>query len=133
MQFVDAKGEPDYKPAHGAKVAVSVHHTLGGKPTTDNARDWIQDSRTKKSMDTDWVIAGSRLVKNPDKPDDPAYYTANLGEVISVSNKRDSMLEVPVKSTDADADLLYAVNTAKVPPLGSMVWVILEPVVEKKK
>jgi hypothetical protein len=133
VQFVDPKtGEPDYKPASGAKIKISIYYVKNGKATTDKAQDWIMEAYTKKAMTHDFVFAGSRTVKNPDKPGDPAIYTADLGEVISVSNKRDAMLEIPVKSSDADSDLLFSANTEKIPPLGSKVWLILEPEAEKK-
>ena len=133
VQWIDPKTEKeDYKPATGTKIKVSVYYVKNGKATTDLAEDWILEVAKKKPMPYPFVFAGSRLVKNPDRPADPAIYTADLGEVISVSNKRDSMLEVPVKSTDADADLLFAANTEKIPPTGSKVWLILEPELEKK-
>ena len=74
------------------------------------------------------VFAGSRFLKNPDKPTDPEYYTANNGEVISISNFVDSMLEVPVEVSRDNADLSFDAMTEKIPPLLSKVWVILEPV-----
>lgn len=132
VQFVNVKTqEPEYKPASGAVIKTSIYFKKGDKATTEKAQEWITEIKTKKAMPHDWVFAGSRLVKNPDKPEDPAIYTANLGEIISVSNKRDSMLELPVKSTDADAELLFQANTDKIPPLGSMVWLILEPEAKK--
>jgi hypothetical protein len=134
VQFVNPRtGQEEYKPATGSKIKVSVYYVKNGKSTTDLAQDWILEVAKKKPMPHPFVFAGSRLVKNPDLPDDPAIYTADLGEVISVSNKRDSMLEVPVKSTDVDADLLFAANTEKIPPTGSKVWLILEPEAEKKE
>lgn len=133
VQFIDPKTqEPEYKPATGARIKVSIYSKKGNQAATVPAQDWIQEIQTKKRMTHDWVFAGSRLVKNPDKPNDPAIYTANLGEIISVSNKRDSMLELPVKSTDADAELLFQANTDKIPPLGSKVWLILETETAKK-
>jgi len=132
VQFVDGKGEPDYKPAHGSLVAVRVHLTRAGKPVTESVNEWITNTKTKKPLAEEWVFTGSRLVANSDKPDEPKVYTANLGDIISVSNKRDSMLDLPIRSTDADADLLFSALTEKIPPLGSKVWLILEPVAAKK-
>ncbi len=134
VQFVNPKTEqPEYKSASGSKIAVSVYFTRDGKPVTERAQEWIEDIRTKKPMEAEFVFAGSRLVANSDKPNEPKVYTADLGDVISVSNKRDSMLDLPIRSTDADVDLLFAVRTEKVPPLGSKVWMILEPMDVKKK
>jgi hypothetical protein len=84
-------------------------------------------------MAHDWVFAGSRFVKNPDRPNDPDYYCANNGEVICISNFQDSMLDLPVEVSREANDLIFDAIPAKIPPLRSMVWVILEPVAEKKK
>jgi hypothetical protein len=124
--------ETDYQPASGGKIVVSVCFTKDGKAVTMKAQEWILDAKTKKPMVHEWVFAGSRLVKNPEKPEAPAIYTANLGEVISVANFPDSMLELPMKSTNVNDDLLFMANTEKIPPLASKIWIILEPVEEKK-
>jgi hypothetical protein len=129
VQFIDDKGEPNYKPASGDKIKVSVSYTLDGKPQSHLAQEWILDKRTKKPMAHQWVFAGSRFVKNPDAPPtEPDYYCANNGEVICLSNFVDSMLDLPVEISRENADLNFDAITAKIPPLGSMVWVILEAV-----
>lgn len=129
VQWINPKTEePDYKPASGQMIRVSVHYTKGGKAFTHPAQEWIQDKVTNKPMAHDWVFAGSRFVKNPGRPDDPEYYTANNGEVIAISNFVDSMLDLPVQvSGDAD-QLHFEAVTKKIPPIGSKVWVILEAV-----
>ena len=134
VQFVNPKtGEADYKPASGTKVLVSVHYKKAGKLHTHPAQDWILDLRTKKPMAHQWVFAGSRFLKNPERPTDPDYYTANSGEVIAISNFVDSMLDLPVEVSRDNADLNFNALTEKIPPLLSKVWVILEPVGEKGK
>jgi hypothetical protein len=133
VQFVNPKtGEEDYKPASGTEVKVSVHYKKGGKLHTHPAQEWITDLKTKKPMAHKWVFAGSRFLNHPDRPADPPYYTANNGEVISISNFLDAMLDVPVPVSQSNASLSFAAATEKIPPLLSKVWVILEPVAEKK-
>lgn len=133
VQFVNPKTEKeDYKPASGTEVRVLVHYKKDGELHTHPAQEWITDLRTKKPMAHRWVFAGSRFLDNPDRPDDPPYYTANNGEVISISNFLDAMLDVPVPVSRDNADLNFVAATAKIPPLLSKVWVILEPVAEKK-
>lgn len=133
VQFVNPKTEKEeYKPASGTEVKVLVHYKKGGKVHTHPAQEWIADLKTKKPMGHRWVFAGSRFLNNPDRPDDPPYYTANNGEVISISNFLDAMLDVPVPVSRDNADLNFAAATKKIPPLLSKVWVILEPVAEKK-
>ncbi|WP_162656545.1 YdjY domain-containing protein [Tuwongella immobilis] len=123
VQFV-----PTYQPANGSKVDVSIAmNDKDGKLKQLSAREWIRNIRTKKDMDQLWVFAGSRFLKNPDDPKMPPYYTANNGEIISLSNFVDSMLDLPVKSSRETADLLFEAQTEKIPPLATTVYVILEP------
>jgi hypothetical protein len=133
VQFVNPKtGEEDYKPATGSVVKVTVYYTKDGKLASNPAQDWIRDQKTKKPMAHQWVFAGSRFMQNPDKPDAPPYYCANNGEVIAISNFVDSMLDLPVSVSSENAALAFDAMTDKIPPLLSKVWVVLEPVPEKK-
>ena len=134
VQFVDPKtGDLKYTPASGQKIRVSVHYSRDGELQTHAAQDWVLDKKTKKPMAYDWVFAGSRFIRNPDAPkDDPEYYCANNGEVICLSNFVDSMLDLPVEVSKDEVDLHFEPITAKIPPLKSKVWLILEPIAEKK-
>lgn len=132
VKFVNKEtGEPDYKPATGTKVAVRVAYAKGGKLYDHPAQEWIKDLKTKKAMTHDWVFAGSRFLKDPDKPEAPSYYTANNGEVVAISNFVDSMLDLPVEVSRDNSDLSFDAMTDKIPPLLSKVWVILEPIAAK--
>lgn len=128
VQFVNPKTlEADYKPATGDKIKVTVHYSKGGKIHTHPAQEWIWNFKAKQAMEYDWVFAGSRFIKDPDRPNDPPYYTANSGEIISISNSPDATLDLPVEISKDDAQLSYEVKTDRVPPLLSKVWLILEP------
>jgi hypothetical protein len=130
-QFVDPKTEePKYKPATGTKVNVTVHYTKGGKTFTHPAQDWIWDTKKKAPLAHGWVFPGSITITDPDNG--RKFYGANSGDVISISNFPYSMLEIPVEISKDDANLTYDAKTDKIPPLFSKVWVILEPVREKK-
>ncbi|HXD89077.1 MAG TPA: YdjY domain-containing protein [Urbifossiella sp.] len=132
-QFLNPKtGEPEFKPATGSKIKVLVHYKKDGKLHTHRAQEWIWNSMKKKAVDVDWVFAGSQLIKDADNPEAEAFYGANSGEVISVSNFPYSMLELPIEINKDDATLNYEVKTDRVPPLFSKVWLILEPVTERK-
>lgn len=133
VQFVNpTTQEEEYKPASGAKIAVSVHYVLNGKPVTRPAQDWVQDIRTEKPMAHDWVFAGSRFMKIPDRPAEPEYYCANNGEVIGISNFPDSMLDIPVEVSRDNESLAFRAWTDRIPAIKSKVWVILEAAAEKK-
>ena len=133
VRFLNPKtDEPEYRPATGTTIAVSVQYRKGGALHTHPAQEWIVDLKTKKPMAHRWVFAGSRFVKNPDRPQDPDYYTANNGEVIAISNFIDSMLDLPVEVSRDNAELNFEARQDRIPPLLSKVWVILEPAAEKK-
>lgn len=125
---------PEYKPATGDVIKVSVTYQKEGKQLTRPAQYWIQQFRTKKEMEHDWVFAGSRFFKDPDNPDKPPFYCANNGEFISIANFPDSMLDLPVKSSKEEAQLGFTAITDRIPPLRTKVIVTLEPMaaVEKK-
>ncbi len=134
VQYVNPKsGELEYKPATGQKIRVTVHYMRDGKLQTHPAQEWVLDKKSKKPMAYDWVFAGSRFIRNPDAPkDDPEYYCANNGEVICLSNFVDSMLDLPVEVSKDEVDLHFEPITKQIPPLKSKVWLILEPIAEKK-
>ena len=131
-QFINAKSEPDFKPATGTKIKVIVHYKKDGKLHTHGAQEWIWNATKKKSIEVDWVFAGSQLLKDPDNPKAEPYYGANSGEVISISNFPYSMLDLPIEISKDDAVLNFQAKTDRLPPLFSKVWLILEPVAEKK-
>jgi hypothetical protein len=132
-QFVNPKTNlPDFKPATGSKIKVIVHYKKDGKLHTHRAQEWVWNSMKKKSLEVDWVFAGSQLLRDPDNPKAEPYYGANSGEVISVSNFPYSMLDLPIEISKDDATLNYEAKTDLLPPLFSKVWLILEPIPEKK-
>lgn len=132
-RFVDPKTEePKYTAATGTKINVTVHYNRGGKTFTHPAQEWIWDTKKKAAFAHNWVFTGSVEIKDPDNPNRPPFYGANSGDVISISNFPYSMLEVPVEISKDDAQLTYEAKTDKIPPLMSKVWLILEPVVDKK-
>jgi hypothetical protein len=74
----------------------------------------------------------------PDPDDDeknskkPKLYAANSGDVICLSNFATAMLDLPIQSSASNDDLQFDAHTDRIPPLGTKVMVILEPVAEKK-
>ena len=70
------------------------------------------------------------MISHPDNG--KKFYAANSGDVISISNFPYSMLEVPVEVSKDDANLFLPCENRANPPLRSKVWLILEPVIEKK-
>jgi hypothetical protein len=123
---------PEYRPASGTTIKVSVQYKDKDKLVTVPAQSWVKNAKTNKPLDSDWVFAGSRLVDNPLDPG-KKHYLANDGDVICVSNFETALLDLPIKSPKDDAERFFIANTERIPPLETTVVVILEPIVEAKK
>lgn len=124
---------PKYRPASGTHIEITlVYQDDKGVKRTVNARSWLKNSKTGKELDCDWVFAGSMLVANAFDKDAPKEYLANEGDIICVSNFESALLDVPIKSSKDDADRGYEAWTDRIPPVGTEVTVILEPVVAEK-
>jgi hypothetical protein len=128
-QFVNPKTqEAEFKPATGTAIRVLVHYRKDGKLHTHPAGDWVWNSAKKQPLRSDWIFAGSRLIKDPDNPAAKPFYGANSGEGICISNFPYAMLDLPFEVGKDDAVLNYEAKTDRIPPLWSKVWVVLEPV-----
>jgi hypothetical protein len=124
---------PNYRPATGTKIRVSLQYRdKDNKLVTVPARSWVKNANTGKELDSDWVFAGSHLVTNPLDPEKKRYL-ANDGDLICVSNFETALLDLPINSPKDNADLVFVAFTEHIPPLGTKVVVILEPIPEAKK
>jgi len=124
--------DPTYKPATGQIIDIYVlwKDEQGGKHQV-RAQDWVRFGKTNKPMPYDWVFAGSSFGK--DEETGREYYRANGGDLICVSNFPTAMLDLPVASSDTNADLLFEAFTDHIPPKGTSVRVVLIPRQPEKK
>ncbi|MBI1918910.1 MAG: hypothetical protein HYS12_29830, partial [Planctomycetes bacterium] len=122
---------PPYKAASGQTIKITCEYEAKGKVVSVRAQEWVRDANTKKILNHDWVFAGSRLVPNPLDPN-KLIYLANDGDVVCVSNFESALLDLPIKSSKANSELVFEANTERIPPVGTKVTVIFEPVPEKK-
>ncbi|MEX0978835.1 MAG: YdjY domain-containing protein, partial [Pirellulales bacterium] len=58
-------------------------------------------------------------------------YLAESGDFICVSNFPSAMLDLPVKSSQANESLLYEAFTDRIPPVGTRVRLVLTPKAKK--
>jgi hypothetical protein len=123
---------PKYTPATGQRIKVTLQYEDKGRLVTVPGQSWVKDKKTGKALDSDWVFAGSRLVDNPLDPNHKSYL-ANDGDVICVSNFDTAMMDLPVESSQKNSELEFEAWTERIPPLGTKVAVVLEPVPEPKK
>jgi hypothetical protein len=119
--------EPEYRPATGQVIEVTVHWTdAQGKRRAARAQDFIRHVRSRKPLEHPWVFAGSGFWESPDTGE--RYYLAEGGELICVSNFPSALLDLPIESTDTNEELLYEAFTENIPPVGTEVALVLRPV-----
>jgi hypothetical protein len=119
-------------PPTGTKIKITLGYKDKDKQVTIPGRDWVRDVKTRKSLEHDWVFAGSMFQPNPLEKDKPPLYMANGGDVICVSNFGEAMLDLPINSSKNNAELEFEAFTERIPSVGTPVTVILEPVLEAK-
>lgn len=96
-----------------------------GKRRAVPAQQWIKNIKTDKAMERGWVFAGSRFVADDQSP--RTMYLADGGDFICQANFASASLDLPVKSPQESADLLYSAFTENIPPLKTKVRLVLVP------
>jgi hypothetical protein len=121
--------QPKFEPPTGTPIRIELEWTEGGKARRADAKEWVKDLKTGKSLDVDWVFGGSHLFQDPETK--KMIYSADGGDVITVSNFVSAMLDLPMASSASDEAREFVANSAKIPPRGTPVTMILRPAVTK--
>ena len=108
--------QPKFKAPTGPVVKVFVQWEEKGKLRTEPAQKWIMNFMNKKELNSDWVFAGSRFVKNEFEEGKPDIYLANDGDVICVANFESALLDLPFNSSKADAERSSSPSPSASPP-----------------
>ena len=119
--------DPVYRPAHGPTIEATIkwRDEKSGKTKSQDAKQWIRDVDTKKAMTQRWIFGGSGFWKDPDTGDE--IYFGDSGELLCLSNFSTATIDVDVKSSQANAGLLFEAFTENIPPVGTKVYTILTP------
>jgi hypothetical protein len=118
--------EPKYVPASGTVVDVIIEwKDADGTKHKARGQDWVRHIRTRKALEHPWVFAGSGFWT--DETSGREHYHGDSGDFICVSNFQTATLDLPVPSSQANADLLYEAFTEKIPPTGTAVRLVLVP------
>ena len=152
VQFV-----PEFAPPTGTEIEVTVRwEDDSGRRRQAPAQDWIRDVAglfdtfegiaanpfdeelniqdrpdAFRDMQQPWVFAGSRFLV--DEETGQRSYLADVeGDLICVANFPSAVLDVPIRSSDSNAALLFEAFTERIPPIGTPVTLILTPKIEKK-
>jgi len=116
---------PKFVPPAGSSIAIELQWKEKDKVQTADARSWVRNERTKKPLNIDWVFAGSELIDDPITK--RRVYTADDGDLITVANFANAILDLPFASTANDADRSFVANTERIPPRSTIVTMFLKP------
>ncbi len=121
-----ARFYPEYRAVTGTSVSIElVWIDSEGKEHRENARRCVRDFRTGKPLDHDWVFGGSSFWTDPNTGE--KFYNAEGGDLICVANFPTAMLDLPVHSSQLNAERLFEAFTKNIPPLGTRVFLVLTP------
>lgn len=126
------KFDPKFVPASGAKIDIFVTWTdADGKAQKVRAQEWIREVQTKKELSYPWVFAGSGFFVDEDSG--KRYYHADAGDLICVSNFPTATLDLPIESSQANANLQFEAFSERIPPKGTKIRLILQPRPDESK
>lgn len=118
---------PEYRPATGQRVAIwLLWRDTDGAIQKARAQEWIQVTGEEKTLDLDWVFAGSSFWTDPESGEQ--FYQADSGDLVCVSNFSTAMLDLPVESSGSNAALIYQAFSDKIPPRGTPVRLVFSPI-----
>ena len=123
---------PVFVPATGDQIDITLHwKDTSGKQHKSPAQDWVWDMSVstedaKKPMATHWVFSGSKEYQDDEGK---THYIANeTGELFGLSNFVGSILDVPIRSSADNTQLLFGCFTEHIPPLDTPITIILTPI-----
>ena len=120
-----------YKPAEGQLIDIFVEWLdSSGAKQRSRAQEFVRHAPSGKAMSHDWIFAGSGFWT--DEQTGERYYHAEGGELICVSNFSTATIDVTVRSSQGNSQLLFDAFTEHIPPLGTPVHLILVPRAEFK-
>lgn len=126
------KYQPEYSPAHGTVIDIFVVWLDdAGKRQHCRAQHWVRNFKTKKELDIDWVFAGSAINVDPDTGE--KYYLANVGDLICVSNFSTAALDLPIRSSQENNELMFEAFREHLPAKGTKVRVVFLPRIAPKE
>ena len=117
---------PEFKPATGDQVAITVRWKDDTGNHEVSAQRWVKNSQTGQELEYNWVFAGSSFWKNPKTGIE--YYQADGGDLVCVSNFPAATLDLPITSSQANNSLLFEVFTGRVPKRGTPVELVFSQV-----
>ncbi len=119
------KWEPEYTPATGSEIQIHALWTdKKGQRQSIDARNWVREVGTEKSLGTNWVFAGSLFHKDPDTGEQR--YQAESGDLVCVSNFATATLDIPLESSQVNSGLMFAAYTDRIPAEGTPIRLVFQ-------
>lgn len=115
-----------FQPPTGQQLKIWLEYEMDGQKKTVDAREWIRNTKTKKALESDFVFAGSRFTQAPGV--DTPVYLGNDGDLVCVVNFPGSVIDINTQASTDNTELFFEAWTEKIPPKGTKVRVIFEPV-----
>jgi len=107
----------------GAAVKVQFEWTDNeGKKHLVDAADWLTGAEGQEIQLPDrWIFVGSEILP------DGRYWAEVEGETVSLTNFASAVLDVPFRSSSADAERTFYAKQDAVPPVGTKLRVVITP------
>ena len=123
-----ARFRPTYQPASGSTIEVRLHWTdAQGRRREAQAQDWIRHVKSSEALTHRWVFAGSGFSQDGQGRQ---HYLGEEGNLICISNFTDAVMDLPIHSPEDNSQLLFETFTERIPPMGTVVTVVLKPIVD---
>lgn len=127
--------EDTQSPPEGQVLKVSLMYEQNGKQHIVPGQSWL---RTKSGgpVNFEWVFAGSEFFQDERDSNAEKLFRAQVagGLLMTVGNIPGALIDVNIRSARSRADIDFEYYTERIPPAGTPVTIILEPVgVYKKK
>lgn len=109
--------------ATGDPIEVLVRYKDGKTEATVHATRWMLDAGNRKPMPaTHWIFCGS------ERSDSGGFAADMEGTLVTVVDFTTSVLSLPQRHSDADAELWLVANSEEIPAIGTPVTLILRPI-----
>jgi hypothetical protein len=127
--------EPKFEPPTGSEIEIhALWFDPQGKKQAIDARKWVRQLGSEdKTLEVNWVFAGSSLWKDPETGEQR--YMAESGDLVCLSNFTTATLDVPIQSSQANSGLLFIANTDLIPPETTpvrLVFKVVAPAADKE-
>ena len=128
-----AQFSPKFVPAQGPEINIKVvWRDEEGIIQSREAQEFVMESvrspnEKKREMSVPFVFTGSmfRNIDDENGKQFPIYMADATGEIFGVSNFPASILDVPIRSSDSNEELLFQPYTERIPPVGTPITLIL--------